>query len=61
MLNTPWYNPLSNYHYTESFGYIGPHIKNRYIYIKDCDSDYENNGEQCDVVGILLNLSSIPE
>ncbi len=31
------------------------------FYIEDCDDDDENNGEQSDVVLILLNLGSIPD
>jgi len=58
---TPWYSVLGNLRYTEPFGYIGPHEKERDLYIKDCDEDDDNNGEQSDVVSILLNLGSIPD
>jgi hypothetical protein len=57
----PWYNILDNPAYAEAFAYIAPHVKERDFYIEDCDDDDENNGEQSDVVLILLNLGSIPD
>lgn len=57
----PWYNILNNPLYAEAFAYIPPHVVDRDFYIEDCDDDDENNGEQSDVVLILLNLGSIPD
>lgn len=57
----PWYNILNNNDYAESFAYVPPHTIDRDFYIEDCDSDDENNGEQSDLVLILLNLGSIPD
>lgn len=36
-------------------------MKDRDFYIEDCDDDDENNGEQSDLVLILLNLGAIPD
>ena len=57
----PWYNILNNPAYAEAFAYIAPHVKERDFYIEDCDDDDENNGEQSDLVLILLNLGAIPD
>lgn len=57
----PWYNILNNPNYAEDFAYIAPHVADRDFYIEDCDDDDENNGEQSDLVLILLNLGSIPD
>lgn len=57
----PWYSILNNPSYAEDFAYIAPHIVDRDFYIEDCDDDDENNGEQSDLVLILLNLGSIPD
>lgn len=36
-------------------------MKDRDYYIEDCDDNDDNNGEQSDLVLILLNLGSIPD
>lgn len=57
----PWYNMLNCPNYASDFAYIAPHVKDRDFYIEDCDDDDENNGEQSDLVLILLNLGAIPD
>jgi len=42
---TPWYLLLSNSSYSESFNYIGPHIKEREKLIEDGDKDRCITGE----------------
>ena len=61
VLGTPWYSVLSNPSYAEDFCYVGAHVEEREMYIKDDDDNDDNNCEQSDIVMILLNLSSIPD
>lgn len=58
---TPFYAILSNQNYTEAFGFLGPHVKERGRYIKDMDDDPDNNHQQSDFVSIMMNLGSIPD
>jgi hypothetical protein len=58
---TPWYAIMSNPTYVEEFAWLGPHVMDRGLYIKDCDEDPDNNHQQSDVVSILMNLGSIPD
>lgn len=52
---------MANPIYTDKFGYIGPHIKNRSRYLTDPDNDPKNNFLQSDVVALLLNLCCVPD
>lgn len=52
---------MSNPVYVEAFAWLGPHVKDRGAYIKDADTDVENNHLQSDVVSVLMNLGSIPD
>lgn len=61
IVGTPWYTVLSNPEYSESFAYFGAHIDERDKLIKDGDDGTGNNGEQSDIVMILLNISAIPD
>lgn len=61
IVGTPWYSILSNPEYSESFAYFGAHIDEREKLIKDGEDDTGNNGEQSDIVMILLNISAIPD
>lgn len=47
--------------YVEGFAWLGPHVKDRGLYIKDTDDDPDNNHQQSDVVSVLMNLGSIPD
>ena len=58
---TPWYAILCNPAYVEEFAWLGPHVKDRGMYIKDADNDPDNNHLQSDAVSILMNLGSIPD
>lgn len=58
---TPWYAIMCNPVYVEGFAWLGPHVKDRGLYIKDCDDDPDNNHQQSDVVSVLMNLGSIPD
>jgi hypothetical protein len=58
---TPWYNILCNSSYVEDFAWLGPHVKDRNLYIKDIDNDPETAHLQSDAVSVLLNLGSIPD
>lgn len=58
---TPWYSLLSNSSYVEDFAWLGPHVKDRNLYIKDIDNDPEIAHLQSDAVSVLLNLGSIPD
>ena len=58
---TPWYAILCNPAYSEAFGWLGPHVKDRNLYIKDIDNDPETSHLQSDAVSVLLNLGSIPD
>lgn len=51
-----WYDILANPDYVDDFCYVSPSIANRNLFIKDDDSDDENNFEQSDMVKVLLNL-----
>ena len=35
----PFYNIQSNPEYAELFAYVGPHVRDRNLYIKDCDDE----------------------
>lgn len=52
---------MSNPVYVEEFAWLGPHVKDRELFIKDADNDEENNGLQSDVVSVLMNLGSVPD
>merc|ERR1719197_268178 len=58
---TPWYNLLCNPAYVEEFAWLGPHVKDRNLYIKAIDNDPETSHLQSDAVSVLLNLGSIPD
>lgn len=58
---TPWYAIMCNPAYAEDFAWLGPHVKDRGLYIKDWDDDPDNNHQQSDVVSVLMNLGSIPD
>lgn len=58
---TPWYAIMCNPAYVEDFAWLGPHVADRGLYIKDYDDDPDNNHQQSDVVSILMNLGSIPD
>lgn len=64
----------SNPNYAEAFAYVGPHVKDRSEYIKDCDDGdghedghtSHNDGdehisEQSDLVLIILNMGALPK
>lgn len=40
---TPWYNVLCNSKYVEDFAWLGPHVKDRNLYIKEYDNDPETS------------------
>ena len=75
MQGSPWYQVLSDPHYSFAFGYIGAHINEREKLIEDAwvdEPDPEDDKElskdckrvrveQSDMVMILLNLSYIPD
>jgi len=58
---TPWYAIMCNPVYVEGFAWLGPHVKDRGLLIKDTDDDPDNNHQQSDVVSVLMNLGSIPD
>lgn len=58
---TPWYAIMCNPFYVEDFAWLGPHVKDRGLYIKDMDDDADNNHQQSDFVSIFMNLGSIPD
>lgn len=74
---TPWYHVTSNSDYANMFGYIGPHVKERWKLIEDGDkarTEKNEKGkkvftleckrdrlEQSDLVMILLNLAYLPD
>lgn len=58
---TPWYTMLSNPDYVEKFAWLGPHVKDRNLYIKEFDNDPDTAHLQSDTVSVLLNLGSIPD
>ena len=52
---------MCNPAYVEDFAWLGPHVKDRGLYIKDLVNDEEKNHYQSDVVSVLMNLGSIPD
>lgn len=58
---TPWYAIMCNPVYVEDFAWLGPHVKDRKLYIKDMYNDENLNEQQSDVVSVMMNLGSIPD
>jgi len=58
---TPWYAIMCNPFYVESFAWLGPHVKDRELYIKDVYNEVEIAHHQSDVVSVLMNLGAIPD
>jgi len=52
---------MCNPAYVEDFAWLGPHVKDRGLYIKDADDDPDNNHQQSDIVSVLMNLGAIPD
>ena len=52
---------MANSKYVEEFAWLGPHVKDRNLYIKDMDNDPDTAHLQSDAVSVLLNLGSIPD
>jgi len=50
-------NPI----YVEDFAWLGPHVKDRNLYIKDIFNDPSISEQQSDIVSVLMNLGSIPD
>lgn len=58
---TPWYAIMCNPAYVEDFAWLGPHVKDRELYIKDMYNDQNLNQQQSDIVSVMMNLGSIPD
>lgn len=58
---TPWYAIMCNPVYSEGFAWLGPHVKDRGLYMKDCYGDPECRHQQSDIVSVLMNLGAIPD
>lgn len=58
---TPWYAIMCNPAYVEGFAWLGPHVKDRELYIKDVYNEVEIAHHQSDVVSVLMNLGAIPD
>jgi len=61
IVGCPYYIILANPLYYRDFSYICCDVSNRNTLIKDDDDNEDNDCEQSDIVGLLLNLAYIPE